>query len=142
MNGPIVYVDDEPTLCRLFDLHFGGAQLPARSFSDPEAALAFLDETPVSAVLCDYRMPAMTGLEFLAPTRHSMLLMLDEEMRHRPGGEDLVKKVLGFDRAWDERWALWLNLVAVVVAFRVFAALLFKLSTRPKTYRGADNATA
>jgi len=113
VNGPIVYVDDEPTLCRLFDLHFGGAQLPARSFSDPEAALAFLDETPVSAVLCDYRMPAMTGLEFLARMPQDVPFYLitgdhsfREEADANPRVTQVVEKPFEYDALIAELRAL------------------------------------
>ena len=101
MSGLFVYVDDEPILCRLFELNFQDAQLPARSFTDPEAALAFIDETPnVRAVLCDYRMPALNGLEFLARMTRDVPFYLvtgdhsfkDEEAELNPRVTKVVEK--------------------------------------------------
>jgi CheY-like chemotaxis protein len=61
----VLYVDDEPVLCRVFERVLRRTGADVRTFTDPEAALAFLDEHPVAAVVCDYRMPGMTGLEVL-----------------------------------------------------------------------------
>ena len=80
----------------------------------------------------------MHSLEFSSPTRQSMLLIVREEMRHRVGGDLLVERVLGFDRAWDETWVLWLLLVVLVVSLRLVAAVLFRIATRPASYSGAD----
>lgn len=63
-NGPnAVYVDDEPALCRLFELTFVGNGFRVKTFSDPDAAIAFINQGTTVLVLCDYRMPQMTGLD-------------------------------------------------------------------------------
>ena len=77
----------------------------------------------------------MHAVELVSPTRSSMLIAIREEMRHRAGGTVLVEQVLGFDRAWDEPWALWVNLALIAVSFRLAAALLFKFTTRAGSYR-------
>lgn len=62
---PIVYVDDEPMLCRAFQRVFEEADRPVVTFTDPDTALAYLRDHPVSVIVCDYRMPTMTGLQLL-----------------------------------------------------------------------------
>jgi len=62
----VAYVDDEPSLCRIFELHLRAETgWEVQTFTDPEAFLAFAAERPLSAVVCDYRMPTMNGLELL-----------------------------------------------------------------------------
>ncbi len=61
----VVYVDDETMLCRVFGRILEGAGFEVRTFSDPREALAFINAQPPSLVLCDQRMPQMTGLELL-----------------------------------------------------------------------------
>ncbi len=66
-NGPnVVYIDDEPSLCRLFELTFVGNGFRVETFSDPEAAINFINQGTTALVLCDYRMPQMTGLDLLS----------------------------------------------------------------------------
>lgn len=68
MNGTIVYIDDEPALCRALRMVFDVIKIdaPLETFVDPEAALAFIRTNEVRLVICDYRMPALSGLEVLA----------------------------------------------------------------------------
>ncbi|MCC6876043.1 MAG: response regulator [Sandaracinaceae bacterium] len=63
MTPVVVYVDDEPALCRVFALILKRAGAEARTFTDPLEALEFLATSSVAAVICDYRMPTMTGVE-------------------------------------------------------------------------------
>lgn len=62
---PIVYIDDEPMLCRVFQKILTDRGASAVTFTDPEAALAYLRDHEVAAVICDYRMPMITGLQVL-----------------------------------------------------------------------------
>lgn len=62
---PIVYIDDGPLLCRVFQRILEDAKWPVVTFSDPEAAVVYLATNPVAAIVCDYRMPAMSGLQLL-----------------------------------------------------------------------------
>lgn len=63
----IVYVDDEPALCRLFRLSTETVpDWQVETFTLPEEALAFARANPVDVLLLDFRMPVMTGLELLA----------------------------------------------------------------------------
>ncbi len=66
MTDPVVYIDDEEDLCRIFRLLVGretGAAV--ETFTDPFKALEYLETHPASAVLCDFRMPQLTGLDVL-----------------------------------------------------------------------------
>jgi two-component system C4-dicarboxylate transport response regulator DctD len=69
MTVKIVYIDDEPMLCRAFSAVLGAMNIPVETFTDAAAALAHIDANDVAAVFCDYRMPAMTGLDVLERVR-------------------------------------------------------------------------
>lgn len=73
---PLVYVDDEPALCRVMKLVLEQAGLRVVCFSDPGEALAFMEREPVALVMCDQRMPHMTGLELLARVRQDVPYVL------------------------------------------------------------------
>jgi DNA-binding NtrC family response regulator len=62
---PIVYVDDEPLLCRVFRTVLSRTGFPVHTFTDPNEALVFIRENTVGLIVSDYRMPQMTGLELL-----------------------------------------------------------------------------
>ena len=66
MSAPIVFVDDEPMLCRALKLTLRRLGREVLTFTDPREALAHLatSERP-AVVICDYRMPELTGLEVL-----------------------------------------------------------------------------
>lgn len=66
MNLPVVYIDDEPSLCRVFEMVLGARGMEIVTFTNPAAGLEYLNAHDVAVVFCDYRMPKMTGLEVLA----------------------------------------------------------------------------
>lgn len=59
----IVYIDDEKPLLRCVAQLIEGIGHSVTTFSDPLAALAYIESHEVAVVLCDYRMPDMNGLE-------------------------------------------------------------------------------
>ena len=67
---PVVYIDDEPMLCRAIRMVFATAEIPVETFSDPSEALRFLAEHEVAVVICDYRMPGLSGLDVLEKLPH------------------------------------------------------------------------
>lgn len=68
-HRPLVFfVDDEPDILDVFEIHFG-ERYEVRCFARPEEALAALTDpsTPwPDAVVTDFRMPRMNGIEFLS----------------------------------------------------------------------------
>lgn len=65
MTALVVYIDDEPLLCRATEAILGRSGIAVATFTDPLAGLAFVEANPVALVLCDYRMPRMSALELL-----------------------------------------------------------------------------
>ena len=76
MTVKIVYIDDEPMLCRAFRAVLGSVNIPVETFTDAAAALAHIEANDVAAVFCDYRMPAMTGLDVLERVRRDVPFFL------------------------------------------------------------------
>jgi len=72
----IVYIDDEPMLCRAFTAVLSSENIPVETFTDATAALAHIDANDVAAVFCDYRMPTMTGLDVLERMRRNVPFVL------------------------------------------------------------------
>jgi len=76
MKQRIMIVDDEPNILnamkRLILQSFKddiGSTVAVEIFSDPRAALKRLDEMHFGVIISDYKMPVMSGVEFLALAR-------------------------------------------------------------------------
>ena len=64
--GNVVYIDDEKTLCRVFERIMRRFGVTAVTFEDPVQALDHIRQADdVVAIACDYRMPGMTGMQVL-----------------------------------------------------------------------------
>jgi DNA-binding response OmpR family regulator len=63
MSTPVVYLDDEPLLCRAFEAVLKRSGYAVVTFTDPFDAIAFVNANIVALVFCDYRMPKLNGLE-------------------------------------------------------------------------------
>lgn len=72
MSLAVVYIDDEPSLCRVFEMVLGSRNVPIATFTDAEAAIRYLEENGAAVVFCDYRMPKMTGIDVLSKLTRSM----------------------------------------------------------------------
>ena len=57
----VVYIDDEPALCRIFERLLTRAGIETRTFTDPLEGLQYINEHPPQVVLCDQRMPTISG---------------------------------------------------------------------------------
>jgi DNA-binding NtrC family response regulator len=66
MTAPVVYIDDEVPLCRVFEMVLCTRGIPIVTFTDAAAAVAYLNENDAVVVFCDLRMPTMSGLDVLA----------------------------------------------------------------------------
>lgn len=65
MTATIVCIDDEQPICSILRAILQKMG-PVETFTDPELALQFIRTADVALVICDYRMPALTGLDVLA----------------------------------------------------------------------------
>ncbi len=61
-----VYVDDEEMLGRVFNRVIRSLNVTVKTFTDPAAALEFIEANEVTVVICDYLMPKLDGLQVLA----------------------------------------------------------------------------
>lgn len=65
----IAFIDDEPALCRIFARVLARLGETVVAFSDPLAAVAHFEREPPDFVVCDYRMPGLTGFDVLRGLR-------------------------------------------------------------------------
>ncbi|MCA8942259.1 MAG: response regulator [Planctomycetes bacterium] len=61
----VVYIDDESDICAVVDATLRHAGIRVSTHTDPTAALADIHGDAPALVLCDYRMPGMSGLALL-----------------------------------------------------------------------------
>ncbi|MBS2017078.1 MAG: response regulator [Deltaproteobacteria bacterium] len=66
MSRQVVYIDDEASICRVFEMILRARGVDIATFTDSNEALAYLDANPVAVVFCDCRMPKNSGYEVLA----------------------------------------------------------------------------
>jgi DNA-binding NtrC family response regulator len=61
----ILVVEDEAKLRRLIELQLGEDGFHVRAAADAEAGLQLLNQEPFDLIVTDFKLPGMTGLEFL-----------------------------------------------------------------------------
>lgn len=66
---PILIVDDDPAVLDVLSGQIAFAGYEAETFLNPREAFAALRHTAYAAVISDFRMPEMTGLELLTRVR-------------------------------------------------------------------------
>ena len=67
--GVVLYVDDEPINLKLFNIMFRGVYEIITAESGTEALQILDEQTEVSVVITDMKMPLMNGLEFVSAAR-------------------------------------------------------------------------
>lgn len=69
----ILLVDDDPHTCEIFKLVMDYNQLPLVVFSEPEAAIRYLQENAPNVVVLDLFLPEMDGYQVLDQIRATAL---------------------------------------------------------------------
>lgn len=57
----IIYLDDEPALCELFVDNFASEGVSIQTFTNPENAVAAINQSIPDLIFLDYRLPQTTG---------------------------------------------------------------------------------
>jgi response regulator RpfG family c-di-GMP phosphodiesterase len=69
----VLYVDDEPSLCRAFARLFReDGRFDVRTVTTPEEAIALMAREAFDVVVSDLRMPGMSGIELLSTARQRL----------------------------------------------------------------------
>jgi response regulator RpfG family c-di-GMP phosphodiesterase len=103
----VLYVDDEPSLCRAFARLFReDDRLAVSTAGSPEEALRLLGGRSFGVIVSDLRMPGMSGLELLAKARRrapDMRRLLVSGYADFEAALDAINEV-GIDRLLTKPW--------------------------------------
>ena len=103
----VLYVDDEPSLCRAFARLFRqDAKVVVATASSPQEALTLLDAEQFDVIVSDLRMPGMSGIELLAKGRRmrpEMRRLLVSGFADFESALDAINEV-GVDRMLVKPW--------------------------------------
>jgi response regulator RpfG family c-di-GMP phosphodiesterase len=103
----VLYVDDEPGLCRAFSRIFHArADLQVVAVGSPDEALSLLGRETFDVIVSDLRMPGMSGLELLAAARRrspEMRRLLVSGYADFESALDAINEV-GIDRLLTKPW--------------------------------------
>lgn len=69
MNNRVFFIDDEKNVLRSVTRLFKNTCFEIYTFTDPEEAIKKIDEIQPCVIVSDYRMAAMTGIEFFERIR-------------------------------------------------------------------------
>jgi len=107
----ILVVDDERSLCELFEQFFASNEFKIVSFSDSEQALAWFREVPesIDLIITDQTMPRVTGVDLVLYVRTirpelPIIMMtgfseaLDEELALKIGANLFIRKPFCLDK--------------------------------------------
>jgi two-component system C4-dicarboxylate transport response regulator DctD len=104
MKGAVVYIDDEPAICRIVQWRLEAAGLPVETFTDARIALVWIGQHEVACVLCDHRMPVMSGVEVRARLEKDVPfwmvtgdLSVGDELASRSDIRGVLQKPIDFD---------------------------------------------
>jgi response regulator RpfG family c-di-GMP phosphodiesterase len=103
----VLYVDDEPSLCRAFARFFReDPGLTISTAGSPEEAIALMQREVFDVIVSDLRMPGMSGIELLATarrTRPEMRRLLVSGYADFESALDAINEV-GVDRLLTKPW--------------------------------------
>jgi len=74
-RASVLVVEDEPKMRRLLELHLGGEGFEVHSAPDAETGLQLLNRENIDLVATDFRLPGMSGLEFLQAVKRFNALL-------------------------------------------------------------------
>ncbi len=104
----VLYVDDEPALCRAFTRLFADCHgLEVETTSSPDEALALLTRRDYDVIVSDLRMPGMNGIDLLGNARQarpSARRLLVSGFADLESALDAINLV-GVDRLLTKPWA-------------------------------------
>lgn len=63
MSLKVVYLDDEPELCTLFEEMFSSGNVIIKTFVDANAAIDYVRINPPDIIFLDYRLRQTTGVQ-------------------------------------------------------------------------------
>lgn len=98
--GTVVYIDDEPALCRIFARILKRTGADVKTFDRAMEAVEFLASgADVSVLLCDYRMPELSGLQVLEKLERDIPfylvtgdLSVGQDVADKPGVSGVLNK--------------------------------------------------
>lgn len=91
-QSPVLIIDDDPDQLRILHSMVAGAGFAVTSVDSVQEGLSQLKERPFSVIVADYKMPEMSGLDFIKVARS---LEVEWELKSVPAivltacGEDL-----------------------------------------------------
>lgn len=100
----VVYIDDEPELCSLFQELYDSSEIHVRAFTDPFQALDHINQSPPDVVFLDYRMPGLNGIELaekLASSIPKYLITGEVLALEHPAIETVLRKPYGCSQVQD-----------------------------------------
>jgi DNA-binding NtrC family response regulator len=65
----ILIVDDEPGITRLCERLLKRLDYQVSTFTDPQAAMKFVEQDKIDLLLVDIRMPQISGFDLIAHTK-------------------------------------------------------------------------
>jgi DNA-binding NtrC family response regulator len=63
-------IDDEPEICQILDYLLKRHGHECSTFENPLLALEYLDKKPPAVIICDFKMPQISGLDFFLKIKH------------------------------------------------------------------------
>lgn len=72
-----IAIDDEPLALKVVQLLCNQSEVVdlLQTFTQPNEALAYLNETPVDLIFCDIQMPAMTGIHLVKSLQQKTMII-------------------------------------------------------------------